>query len=849
MKKINTFIKKYYPEILSIIVPIIILLVASVFSKIYPLGTYSFAKYDGYYQYPGFTSYFKKVLLGQESLFYSFKGLLGYNFYATAIYYMFNPTNLLCIFSNNNNILIYYTFLVYLRIALCGFTMCKYLRYKYKDKPNMYLVIFSIAYALMAYNVCYFFNFMYFDVVALFPIVMIGLEKLIYEKKVTLYIISLTITIISNFYIGYMVCIFSALYFIYNYILLENKDKKIIKKFIISSLLAGLMCSIILLPVIYELFQGKVELYKDSIQTNYFDFNLNFLNFFYKATPGSTVTYDIKYGTVNIYCSLLVIISVIKYFFNTKISTKEKIVTGSFIAFFLLSISFNLIDYFWHLMQRPIWYPNRYIFTFDFFLIMIAYKSIKYNSYVKMNWVVRLIVCFAYIALMSYPAKEAAFIDKLMPCICFIVTIMLLFEYVFFSDKKYAWILVLCLFTVEVQLNTIMTFKQLSNASEIESFQITNSSYENAVKAAEEDAKDEIFYRLEFSRNLNYNNPALYNYNGVAIFSSIRNGKIMAFFDDYFDYTIKDRASIEFNMSNPYMTSILGIKYFNGTEGTNYYDYIDVGEISILKNNDALSLGYMVNNSIYNYEFSKDTKVLNIKELENSMLDNEEPVYTVLDNFIYNGTERVYSEETKKTTINRIPGVESPYTSIVGIAPYDGFLYYNKSSAFYTNAVLYINGTETTIYNIENTAPLFLHEGDSYEIRFTATVDYEIKHAEYYLLKFDTYKSFINELKQNELEITKYDKDSHLEGYVTSTDNKNVLFTTIPYDKGWTIKIDNKKVSYKSCYNAFVCLDLEEGKHKIEFNYIPKYFIIGSIISIMSLLVSIFYIRKNKVRK
>jgi hypothetical protein len=98
---------------------------------------------------------------------------------------------------------------------------------------------------------------------------------------------------------------------------------------------------------------------------------------------------DIKFGTVNIYCSLLVTIMVIKYFFNKMISKKEKIVTAIFIAFFLLSISFNLIDYFWHLMQRPIWYPNRYIFTFSFFLIVIAYKSFKYREHVNMYWLVK----------------------------------------------------------------------------------------------------------------------------------------------------------------------------------------------------------------------------------------------------------------------------------------------------------------------------------------------------------------------------------------------------------------------------------------------------------------------------
>ena len=61
------------------------------------------------------------------------------------------------------------TFIILLRIGLSGFTMCKYLKYKFKNQSNLRYIIFSISYALMAYNVCYFFNYMYFDTVVLFP--------------------------------------------------------------------------------------------------------------------------------------------------------------------------------------------------------------------------------------------------------------------------------------------------------------------------------------------------------------------------------------------------------------------------------------------------------------------------------------------------------------------------------------------------------------------------------------------------------------------------------------------------------------------------------------------------------
>ena len=139
------------------IIPIIIICIACLFTNTKPFGEYLLAKYDGLSQYASFTINFKNVLLGKNSLFYSFGGSLGYNFYATSIYYMFNPTNTLCLFATKNTITEYYTFLIFLRISLSAFTMCKYLKYKFKNQNNIFYIFFSICYALMGYNVCYFF--------------------------------------------------------------------------------------------------------------------------------------------------------------------------------------------------------------------------------------------------------------------------------------------------------------------------------------------------------------------------------------------------------------------------------------------------------------------------------------------------------------------------------------------------------------------------------------------------------------------------------------------------------------------------------------------------------------------
>ena len=827
-------LKKYLPEILTFIVPILIMLISCIVNKTYPFGKEILPKYDGYYQYAGFTSYYKNVLLGNESLFYSFKGLLGYNFYATSIYYMFNPTNLLCIFSTSENILEYYTFIILLRIGLSGFTMCKYLKYKFKNQSNLRYIIFSISYALMAYNVCYFFNYMYFDTVVLFPIVILGLDKLIYERKNRLYIISLTLSIISNFYIGYMVCIFSLLYFIYN-IVIYKLDKNIIKDFIISSLLSGFMCMIIIIPEASELLKGKALLYASS-KTEYFKFNMNFLNIFYKFLPGSTSNYDLEYGMVNIYVSLFVIILVIKYFFNKKISKKERITTLIFILFFLLSISFNLLDFAWQLFQKPIWYPNRYIFTFSFFLITVAMKEITNITY-KTNIKENLIIIISFILLTLYSIISLKIHNDNLKIISYILGIILILQYTFFLNNKNAKYLLVMLFFIEVTTNAIFTLKIMGKTTTMTQYKTNEEINEKAVKHIKEiENKDNNFYRMELSTSTVHNSPSLLNYNGINHFNSVKNAKTLNFLNK-FNYQVTDDTSVEFNNYNPYLTSLLGIKYINGSKDEMYYENVYNENPYMYLNKDALSLGYM----IYNKEFKEsNSSYQNTENLINSMLNTDIKRYKVIDNF--NGKDTEIKEiDNKKYVISKT----SIKIEMEDKASNSMFLIPSRNISFVANYSIFINDEEIKDAVIKQ-SPIFINKGDTYKIIIKSNLSKtELNSLKWYQIDYDKYIETINELKKNEFNITKYNKDNHIEGNIDVNNDKNVLLLTIPYDKGWNIYVDDNKVNYDICFDSFICLDLDKGKHNIKMNYVPSGFIVGLIISSLAFIVTIIYIRKK----
>ena len=99
------------------------------------------------------------------------------------------------------------------KIGLSGFTFSYYLSHHLKNK-SPYIAAISIFYALSSYICAYSWNLMWLDCIWLFPLIMLGLERLIKEGKCVLYCITLGLCILSNYYISIMVCIFCVLYFI-----------------------------------------------------------------------------------------------------------------------------------------------------------------------------------------------------------------------------------------------------------------------------------------------------------------------------------------------------------------------------------------------------------------------------------------------------------------------------------------------------------------------------------------------------------------------------------------------------------------------------------------------------------
>ena len=91
-------------------------------------------------------------------------------------------------------------------------------------------------------------------------------------------------------------------------------------------------------------------------------------------------------------------------------------------------------------------------------------------------------------------------------------------------------------------------------------------------------------------------------------------------------------------------------------------------------------------------------------------------------------------------------------------------------------------------------------------------------------------------IPEHNLEDIEY-KDNKLQAKIQA-EKEGYLFTTIPYDEGWTALVDNEKV-YIQNSNGFICFKINEGNHNVTLKYMPQGLKLGGIISLISLVILI----------
>ena len=105
-----------------------------------------------------------------------------------------------------------------------------------------------------------------------------------------------------------------------------------------------------------------------------------------------------------------------------------------------------------------------------------------------------------------------------------------------------------------------------------------------------------------------------------------------------------------------------------------------------------------------------------------------------------------------------------------------------------------------------------------------------------YYVDMDVMKDAFARIKEHQMVISDDYKEDDIRGTINTANNNQLVMTSIPYDEGWKIYVDGKKVEPVEISDALVGFYVEDaGDHEIRFLYRSNAFMIGLMITVISL--------------
>ncbi|MBM6614266.1 YfhO family protein [Desemzia sp. RIT804] len=845
---INNKEKKYF--ILSFILPMISLLITYFLLEIFPFGTNSLLTIDLNDQYLSFFSYFKNLLNGDANLFYSFSKGMGGEMIGLSAYYLLSPFNLILFFANVDALPTFVLIITLLKVSSAGLSMYFLLK---QTNTNSIAVVLSYCYALMGYNIVYQQNIMWLDGVILLPLVISGIEKILNNKNFFTYTIFLSIAIITNYYIGFMLCIFSAIYFFIRYFEVFRMKKVMLKdtlklflNFIYGSLLAGGLSACITIPTLYSFEGGSAGFDVDRLD---FVINFSLTDFVTKFYIGSYDFEQLKGGYPNIYTSLFVSVLVVLFFLSKKIHRRNKITSGILIMVLISSFLISGIDLFWHGLNVPNWYPYRYSFIFSFVLIQTASKALNAlsedagkNNYVKSLIIIAFFLWISFfISKKDYGHLNDTEIIMSVLFVAVYCVLLVLFDK---SKHQTVFFFIVGIIFCEMSLNSYLSLKEIDyNSHEI---------YQNFVDINEpiftQLTKEDQFYRIEKTYHYSQNDPLLFNYNGLSHYSttSKENEKNLLGKMGYDNQKIW--AMYSEGSSIP-TDSFFGVKYIlTDNRELDYYKLNSIQNgISIYENPYILPLGFAVSDEVYEFVEYKNpidyqNKLFQQTSLSKNIFDQitDSNIEIKLENVDFKMVRDLYRfgkiNPEEKGTINFY--MKNHDKKLINF--YFDIIHYDDANIYVDDQFI---GKDFNKFS--HTVNIAQSNKDEVKITIELLTE-QLRYYDAYFYYQDNkiFIQSIDELNENPLDIKKI-KNSSITGEVIGTNEKSVLLLTIPYDESWKVKINGEHAETKPAFEALLSVDIPEGKNNIELNYKPKGLLIGFIISVVSLSICIIKNKKN----
>ncbi|MCA9766293.1 MAG: YfhO family protein, partial [Carnobacterium sp.] len=598
-------------------------------------------------------------------------------------------------------------------------------------------------------------------------------------------------------------------------------------------------------------------------------------------------------GYPNIFIGSLALLSFCFYFFNRSFPLRERLFGLVLTLFFIVSMNLKAFNIVWHALQYPIWYPYRFSFVVCFFMILNGFRS-----FMKMDGLRPLETFFSLILLalvgINVYQNEYDFIEPIQIIVTIVFSLLIIFMLII-KPKNYKWLpfLFFLITIIEMGTNTQIDLSRLSYVK-----QNSFSTYQHLLNADIETIKDKDtgFYRIEktFSRSKNDSFQA--NYPSVSHFSSTFEKELPTLFGQL-GLPVGD-GFVSYSNGTLITDSLLGIKYYISEQNELYRYSLSENnvldkpllleeekkqnklfnpdfQLSLIQTKPDLRsyLPFKESSKTVIYEnpyafpllFGSDRSILTVESPDNRPIRFQETVIrslaglpnktglfipTDFDTTVYQNVSVTQSFKNQ-SYVKQIFNKEASVTFQFKPETNDSYYLTLDPDVKEEDVTFYLNGIPFTQYPtyrnvlVLNLAHLNKEDTITFKIALKKS-RLSLDSFDLYRLDQDVFSSTIKKLQKNSLTI-KNQSNTLIEGAIEIQSDQELLFTSIPYSKGWSAFIDGVPVETKKALNSLLVVPIKPGVHSVSLKYRTPWLKEGIILtSIAAGILTISYLIEMK---
>ena len=769
---------------------------------VYPFGDNSFLTDDLKYQYIDFFAWFRRVLLGEANLRYSFAQGLGMNTWGLYSYYLASPFNLLCVLFPQNKLTLFVFVISALKLGCIHISSAWYVQKRF-DLPKPAAFLLSASFTFCSWTASNLRNPLWIDCLILLPICAYGCYELIRKQRMARLVIATALNVMFCWYTAYIcilfLCIFVLVEFV-DYVATEEFSWKLMLdralRFAGAIVLGLLLSAWTFLPTILAMSKGgPVLALGPLLKTGLKSLVRGFI-------PCMWVNNN---GTPQFYSGIIMMLLALSLLFNRKVPAKTRIATLIAAAILIESSILSPLEYIWCGMRVPNGFYSRTAFLLSFFTLWAAGYAIQ--------------------ELRGQPNLQRAY-------------------------RPAVILPLLALTAIELFANAHVIWNQLyAGYSEDANSAYVATATNTIATIQEQDATS--FYRIDCTTtradSAALNEGLALGYNQLSSYSSANNPQAIALLNSL-GYSSVGEFSTRY--AEPILTvdALLGVKYAIAEHAPAGYvatNTTQTGTTSAVNENPyALSVGLAASNDIKNSELNGDDPFEKQNDLYSKILGREVELYTKIET---TSTENSDSLKQWSATV--------PASSI-------GYLYINKdaTAGSYWPVTLTIDQRtiETEAWRFENNIRQIANASDNpslHTITMTPAEDYTDMPQDdkpvFYALNLEVFEQIIDELKTNEFVPTVFE-DGSIEGEYTAEKDGSLLLS-VPHDEGWSVTVNGVATELTPAADkGLSCLNVQKGTNKIVMTYKTPGAIAGLAVSLataVALVAAGLYARHKKSRR